>query len=238
MTDRNPGCLAPRPKLHLPASRGSPGNLQLGKGGGVLDFLQLVAVCSWLCPLLHSTLSLGTGHPRVVTSGVRREEEFCLGCTFLPSLWGGQQRSPISAEYVGGRGDSGFCLPFLGKYTHSSFLGPGHSKRALGHQHAHSCQLFKSPETKYFKNPFISLLAHKSLVTCYFKVGSRSKEAGLWALVTDLISSEKPPLYSTFQCSGHVYTTPALSSHQVSVGRVFEYHDPHFIGEEMKTHRK
>lgn len=81
----------------------------------------LEAGCFWPCPLLHSTLFLGTGHPRVLTLGGQREEEFCQGCTFLPSLWGGQQRSPISTEYVSGRGDSSFCLPFWGSTHTASF---------------------------------------------------------------------------------------------------------------------
>lgn len=39
-----------------------PGNLQYGK-----EAESQTAGCSWLCPLLHSILCLGTGHPRVVT---------------------------------------------------------------------------------------------------------------------------------------------------------------------------
>lgn len=163
----------------------------------------LVAGCSRLCPLPRSTRSLGTGHPRVVTSGGGwTEEAFCLGCTFLPSLWGGQQRNPINTQCVGGGAGGGrqrllsALLVSLGVHT-APFLGLGHSLRALGHEHTPASSS-KALRQKNFKNPFISLLAHKSLVTCYFKVGNRGKEADLWTQVTDLICTGLFSVQSTF----------------------------------------
>lgn len=101
----------------------------------------LVAGCSRLCPLPRSTRSLGTGHPRVVTlGGGWTEEAFCLGCTFLPSLWGGQQRNPINTQCVGGGETAAFVRPSgVPGSTHSSVSGPWSFPEGT-RTRAHSCQ--------------------------------------------------------------------------------------------------
>lgn len=145
MADQNPVHLAPKPMLCAicqEASWPSPCNLQFGKKAESLTSPWLLALCSWLCPLLHSTLSTGISDPRVVTSrgGAGCREEFRLGCTFLPSLWGGQQRSPISTECVGGWGDSLFCPSFWCHWGKHSFVSrPGSFQEGAGTP-ADSCQ--------------------------------------------------------------------------------------------------
>ena len=153
-----------------------PGNLQFGKEAEPRlhpNPWLVVPGSAWY--LIHTPLRHRP--PRV---GGQREE-FRLGCTFLPCLWGGQQRNPVSTEDVGGwgGGDSRFCLPHPpgGPWEHPQPRSWARPFQGGTKAPANSCQRLKSSANKYFKNPFISLLAHKSLVSCYFKVGSRSKEA-------------------------------------------------------------
>lgn len=102
--------------------------------GGIPNCIWLAAGCSRLCPLPHSH----SPKAQATQSGDRggqRDEEFRLGCTFLPCLWGGQQRNPVSPEQEVGGETAAFVLPLesLGEHT-ALFLGPGPSKRALEHQ--------------------------------------------------------------------------------------------------------
>lgn len=147
-----PGMLAPRPRRPLPGpfpSCASLDNLQLGRAGAVLDFFPPVAGCSRLCPRRHPTLSLGPGHPRAVTSGgAGRGGEFCWGCTFLPSLWGGNKEAQLHGVVRRWARDSGFCLRFWGR-THTARFSVLVVPR--GHQHTHPVSDSKALEASMLK---------------------------------------------------------------------------------------
>lgn len=133
MTDWNSVSLAVRRTLCVScweASGTFPFDLQFQRERSIPDFLPaggslLLALpsTSFYTLLRHQppqSSDLGWGVGWVWT-----EEEFCLSCTFLPSLWGGQQRNAINTQCVGGWGKSSFCLSFwYPGSTHSSVSKP------------------------------------------------------------------------------------------------------------------
>lgn len=79
---------------------------------------------SWLCQLPHSC-SPKAQATQSGDLGGQRDEEFHSGCTFLPCLWGGQQRNPISTACVCGWETGAFVfLSGVPGSTHSSVSRP------------------------------------------------------------------------------------------------------------------